>query len=580
MQNNRGTSIFRKSYLNDFIVIAIGVFFIAFFIRAWGDMHGDFNEQNVSAISLDAWNLLYYSLRTSMRFLLGMAWSLLFSVVFAVLAARYTPLRRVILPFVNFMESVPLVGFLTFTTVYFLNLYPHSVMGLECTAIFAVFTGQAWNMMLTLYQTLRIVPKELDEAARSFNYNPWQRFWRLEFIYSVPGLLWNAMVSQSAAWFALVASEAIPVGDRSVELPGVGSYIAEALAQQNVPAILYAIVALAANIVLLDQLVFRPLVRYTARFKYEDVTASRPLGNPWFYNSLAFSHVGAALGRTLRALADLWLFKLPRLWYALGLHRLFRLAAKGNWLWRSLWYLGVVLACVWFGYRLWEYFPKQYFAMLPEWMLLTTARVAAAMLLSVAIFTPLGVWIGLNPRLVKIFQPIIQILAAIPPNIFYPLIAAFIAIYHQDLGWWAIPMIMLGTQWYVLFNVIAGVSAIPTQITEVSETFGLRRFRWWRYYMLPAIFPYIVTGIISAAGGAWNSAIAAEVIQWGSTPSAPPGWARSFPWSPTPARTRSLRWAAPPCARWWRCASSSSGNRCIASRKPNSNMTDQGGTTW
>ncbi|CVF47860.1 Bicarbonate transport system permease protein CmpB [Serratia marcescens] len=517
MQNNRGTSVFRKSYLNDFIVIAIGVFFIAFFIRAWGDMHGDFNEQNVSAISLDAWNLLYYSLRTSMRFLLGMAWSLLFSVVFAVLAARYTPLRRVILPFVNFMESVPLVGFLTFTTVYFLNLYPHSVMGLECTAIFAVFTGQAWNMMLTLYQTLRIVPKELDEAARSFNYNPWQRFWRLEFIYSVPGLLWNAMVSQSAAWFALVASEAIPVGDRSVELPGVGSYIAEALAQQNVPAILYAIVALAANIVLLDQLVFRPLVRYTARFKYEDVTASRPLGNPWFYNSLAFSHVGAALGRTLRALADLWLFKLPRLWYALGLHRLFRLAAKGNWLWRSLWYLGVVLACVWFGYRLWEYFPKQYFAMLPEWMLLTTARVAAAMLLSVAIFTPLGVWIGMNPRLVKIFQPIIQILAAIPPNIFYPLIAAFIAIYHQDLGWWAIPMIMLGTQWYVLFNVIAGVSAIPTQITEVSETFGMRRFRWWRYYMLPAIFPYIVTGIISAAGGAWNSAIAAEVIQWGST---------------------------------------------------------------
>lgn len=517
MQNNRGTSVFRKSYLNDFIVIAIGVFFIAFFIRAWGDMHGDFNEQNVSAINLDAWNLLYYSLRTSMRFLLGMAWSLLFSVVFAVLAARYAPLRRVILPFVNFMESVPLVGFLTFTTVYFLNLYPHSVMGLECTAIFAVFTGQAWNMMLTLYQTLRIVPKELDEAARSFNYNPWQRFWRLEFIYSVPGLLWNAMVSQSAAWFALVASEAIPVGDRSVELPGVGSYIAEALAQQNVPAILYAIVALAANIVLLDQLVFRPLVRYTARFKYEDVTANRPIGNPWFYNSLAFSHVGAALGRTLRALADLWLFKLPRLWYALGLHRLFRIAAKGNWLWRSLWYLGVVLACVWFGYQLWEYFPKQYFAMLPEWMLLTTARVAAAMLLSVAIFTPLGVWIGMNPRLVKIFQPIIQILAAIPPNIFYPLIAAFIAIYHQDLGWWAIPMIMLGTQWYVLFNVIAGVSAIPTQITEVSETFGLRRLRWWRYYMLPAIFPYIVTGIISAAGGAWNSAIAAEVIQWGST---------------------------------------------------------------
>ncbi|MFT2795708.1 ABC transporter permease subunit [Serratia sp. N21D137] len=480
-------------------------------------MHGSFDEHNVGAISLDTWNLFYYSLRTTMRFAIGMIWSLLFSIVFAVLAARYVPLRRVILPFVNFMESVPLVGFLTFTTVYFLGLYPHSVMGLECTAIFAVFTGQAWNMMLTLYQTLRIVPSELDEAARSFNYNPWQRFWRLEFIYSVPGLLWNAMVSQSAAWFALVASEAIPVNDKSVALPGVGSYIAEALAQQNLHAILFAVITLAANIIVLDQLVFRPLVRYTSRFKYEDVSANKTEGSSWFYNCLSYSHLGSMLSAALHMLADVWLFKLPQIWYGLGLHKLFRITAKANWLWRSTWYLAVVMACAWFGYQLWEYFPKQYFAMMPEWMLLTTARVVAAMVLSIVIFTPLGVWIGMNPRLVKFFQPIIQILAAIPPNIFYPLIAAFIAVYHQDLGWWAIPMIMLGTQWYVLFNVIAGVTAIPSHITEVSETFGLRSFKWWRYYMLPAIFPYIVTGIISAAGGAWNSAIAAEVIQWGAT---------------------------------------------------------------
>ena len=487
MQNNRGTSIFRKSYLNDFIVIAIGVFH-CLFIRAWGDMHGDFNEQNVSAISLDAWNLLYYSLRTSMRFLLGMAWSLLFSVVFAVLAARYTPLRRVILPFVNFMESVPLVGFLTFTTVYFLNLYPHSVMGLECTAIFAVFTGQAWNMMLTLYQTLRIVPRSWMKphaasiTTRGNASGGWNSSIRCRACCGTP---WCRNPPPGSPWWP-------PKPFRS------------AIARSNCPAS-----APTSPKRWRSKTCRRSCMRssrwpptsccsiswFSARWcaipraSNTNVTTSRPLGNPWFYNSLAFSHVGAALGRTLRALADLWLFKLPRLWYALGLHRLFRLAAKGNWLWRSLWYLGVVLACVWFGYRLWEYFPKQYFAMLPEWMLLTTARVAAAMLLSVAIFTPLGVWIGMNPRLVKIFQPIIQILAAIPPNIFYPLIAAFIAIYHQDLGWWAIPMIMLGTQWYVLFNVIAGVSAIPTQITEVSETFGLRRFRWWRYYMLPAIFP-------------------------------------------------------------------------------------------
>jgi len=516
MINNLGAPLSRKYYLNDFIVLAIFSIIAILFVRGWVDMHSEFDINHVDAISLDTWNLFYYSLRTTMRFLIGMAWSLLFAIVAGVLAARYTPMRRVILPFVNFMESVPLVGFLTFTTVYFLGLYPHNVMGLECASIFAVFTGQAWNMALTVYQTLTLVPRELDEAARSFNYNSWQRFWRLEFVYSVPGLLWNTMVSQAAAWFALVASEAIPVKDKSIELPGVGSYIAEALAKEDTHAILFAILALVINIVILDQLVFRPLVRYTRRFKYEDTVANQAKETSWFFTCLSVSHVGAAIGYVLRRMTNFWLFKLPNVWYWLQLNRVFQLTGKVNWLWSSLWYLAIAVGAVRVGHELWLYFPKQYFSMMPEWVLLTTGRVAAAMLLSIVIFTPLGVWIGLNPRLVRFFQPIIQVLAAIPTNVFYPVIAIFIGTYHQQLGWWAIPMIMVGTQWYVLFNVIAGVTAIPSQVIEVSQTFMLKGFKWWRYYMLPAIFPYIVTGIISAAGGAWNSAIAAEVIQWGS----------------------------------------------------------------
>lgn len=500
---------------HDLIVLLIIVISAGLFIFAWRDMHATFNGYALSPLTLDYKALPYYTLRTTMRLIIGLFYSLLFSIFFAVLAANYTPMRRVILPFVNFMESVPLVGFLTFTTAFFPGLYPHCVMGLEGLAIFAVFTGQAWNMMLTLYQTLRIVPAELSEATYVFGYNPWQRFWRLGFIYSIPGLLWNTMVSQSAAWFALVASEMLTIGDRSVNLPGVGAYIGVALSAGSLSGVLLGVLALIINIIILDQILFRPLVRYAHRFKYEDVSdRNRP--SSWFYYSLTHSLTGRALGNLCASFSRFWLFTLPKTWYALRIHRLFNGLGMMNWLWSGIWYLLVAVGIIYYGYKLWLFIPREYMASLPEWMGLTAARVIAAMLLSVVIFTPLGVWIGLRPKLVCIFQPIIQIMAAIPANVFYPLIAIMIITWQQKLNSWTVPMIMLGTQWYVLFNVIAGASMIPNQMMEASKVFHLRGIMWWSKFILPAIFPYIVTGVISAAGGAWNTAIAAEVLNWGS----------------------------------------------------------------
>lgn len=506
----------KKSFnLNDVIVLIIIAASATLFVYGWQGMHAAFDGHALPALSLDYTALPYYTLRTTMRLIIGLFYSLLFSIVFAVLAANYAPMRRVILPFVNFMESVPLVGFLTFTTAFFLGLYPHSVMGLEGLAIFAVFTGQAWNMMLTLYQTLRIVPGELTEATQVFHYNSWQRFWRLGFIYSVPGLLWNTMVSQSAAWFALVASEMLTIGDNSVNLPGVGAYIGVALSEGKLSGVLFGVLALIINIVLLDQLLFRPLIRYAHRFKYEDVSDRREPSS-WFYNALARSCIGGLLAELCARFSRFWLFTLPKPWYALRLNRLFNGLAVMNWLWSGVWYLAVVVACIYYGYKVWLFVPKEYIASLPEWMGLTAARVIAAILLSVVIFTPLGVWIGLRPKLVRIFQPVIQVMAAVPANVFYPLIAIFIITWHQELNSWTIPMIMLGTQWYVLFNVIAGASMIPSQMVEASKVFNLKGLMWWRKFILPAVFPYIVTGVISAAGGAWNTAIAAEVLNWGN----------------------------------------------------------------
>lgn len=359
-----------------------------------------------------------------------------------------------------------------------------------------------------------MVPNELAEAAEAFRYNPWQKFWRLGFIYSFPGLLWNTMVSQSAAWFALIASEMLTVGDGSTNLPGVGSYIGIALQDGSLPGVARGVLALIVNIVIFDQLLFRPLVRYAHQFKYEDVS-DRKVPGSWFYQCLSNSMTGQILGHACKRFSLFWLFVLPKAWYGLRLHRLFAFLGQMNWLWSSLWYLAIVVSCIYYGHQLWLFIPKEYLPSLPGWMGVTAARVIAAMVLSVIIFTPLGVWIGLRPKLVSFFQPIIQILAAVPANVFYPLIAFMIVAWHQDLGSWTIPMIMLGTQWYVLFNVIAGTSMIPSQMVEASKVFHLRGWLWWTKFTLPAVFPYIVTGVISAAGGAWNTAIAAEVLNWG-----------------------------------------------------------------
>lgn len=500
---------------NDAIVLFILAIVLYLFIMGWHDMHSTFEVGQTYKLTLDKINLPYYTLRSMMRMVIGLVLSFIFAVVFGALSAKFKAIERVVLPFVNFMESVPLVGFLTFTTVYFLGVFPHSVMGLECAAIFGVFTGQAWNMCLVVYQTLKIVPYELIEAANIFQYNAWQRFWRLEFPYSIPGLLWNTMVSQSAAWFALVATEAIPVRTSTVELPGVGSYIAESLIAGNAQAVIWAIVALISSVIVLDQIMFRPLVRYANKFKFEDL-ASKNENTSWFFNCIINSNICKFLGNQLNIISYFSLFTLSTFYRKLNIGK-FKIPAIGWYVLSKVWYTAIVVSLVYGCYHLWVYFPKLEVSKMPILMLETTVRVVIAMLLSILIFVPLGIWIGLNPKLVRMFQPVIQVMAALPCNIFYPLMAIFLVATNQSLSVWSIFLIMLGTQWYILFNVIAGASTIPNQLLEVNKNFGVCGLLWWRKFLIPAIFPYIVTGIISAAGGAWNASIAGEMLTWGSS---------------------------------------------------------------
>ena len=262
--------VFRLNYNFIFLVMMISI--VAFFCYAWLGMHHSFiNSTSVVTISLNPMHLPYYSLRTVLRLLIGMVYSLIFALVAGYMCAKNKHISRVLLPVINFMESAPLLRFLTFTTAFFLILFPRSMMGLEAAAIFGVFTSQAWNMALVVYQTIRIVPQDVLLSAKAYKLNAWQLFWKVEMPYSIPGLLWNTMVSQSAAWFALVATEAIPVGGKDIMLPGVGSYISVALSDANIKAILYALIRIVACVITFDQLVFRPLVIWSKKFKCEQI---------------------------------------------------------------------------------------------------------------------------------------------------------------------------------------------------------------------------------------------------------------------------------------------------------------------
>ncbi|WP_299009917.1 ABC transporter permease subunit [uncultured Shewanella sp.] len=502
------------NYKDFMLMLTIGLFGFLFYV-GWQDMHNPLTAlTQLNDISLSPEKLPYYSLRTTMRLIIGMVFSLLFAIIVGYASAKNKHIARITLPIINFLESAPLIGFLTFTTALFLFVFPKSIMGLEAAAIFGVFTSQAWNLALIFYQTLRIIPDDLIEVSQSFNLNAWQHLWRIELPYSIPGLLWNTMVSQSAAWFAIVATEALPLGNKTIMLPGIGSYIQTALVNSDIKAICLAIIAIIINITLFDQFLFRPLVKWSEKFKYEDITSTAP-STSWFYHLLTHSFIANKFNHYYKICIHS-MINLPSYFVAKFKLSPLSLSSKIKQGSTGLWYLLFFAIFSYICYQLWLFFPNGSMLYLIPLMLKTTLRVAIAMLLSVILFTPIGIWIGLNPRLTRLFQPIIQVLAAIPPNVLFPVITIILVTTNQSLNLWAIPLIMLGTLWYVLFNVIAGAASLPQNMLEMAKSFRLNGWNWWFKFMIPAIFPYIVTGIISAAGGAWNSAIAAEFLQWGN----------------------------------------------------------------
>ena len=424
-------------------------------------------------VSLDPVNLPEYALRTTLRMLAAMVASLLFTITYGTLAAKSRRAEIVLVPLLDILQSVPVLGYISFTVVFFMSLFPGRVAGAEAAAIFAIFTSQAWNMTFSFYQSLRTVPRDLQEATHSFRFSAWQRFWRLEVPFAMPGLVWNMMMSMSGGWFFVVASEAITVGDRTITLPGVGAYLAQATAERDLAAVGWVVLAMIAVIIVYDQLMFRPLVAWADKFRFEQTSAQTAPGS-WFLDLLQRSR----LFRTLINPGSVMLRGLARQRFAPLQGEASRPRASRSTIVDALWFIAVVAAATFAAWKIIDFVGAGVgWDDLLEALklgLFTLTRVVVLIAVASLIWVPIGVEVGLRPKLAEKIQPLAQFLAAFPANLLFPVFVVAIVHFQLNPDIWLSPLIILGTQWYILFNVIAGTTAYPNDFREAAANFRMR----------------------------------------------------------------------------------------------------------
>ncbi|MFE3780711.1 ABC transporter permease [Amycolatopsis sp. NPDC059090] len=467
-----------------------------------------------STVSTDPAELPYYAGRSLLRMFVALVLSVGFTFVYATAAARLRRTEKILLPALDILQSVPVLGFLSVTITGFIALFPGSQLGLECASIFAIFTAQAWNMTFAFHHSLVSQPRDLDVASRLLRLSRWQRFWRVDVPSGMIPLVWNGMMSFGGGWFFLTASEALSVNNQKFALPGIGAYVATASADGDLGKVLLAVGVMVVLVVGVNVLFWRPLTAWSERFRIENSEAAEA-PRSLVLDLLRRSRIPTLLGRVFgklvfpldRALAVFGLAEYP-LRFSPARRRaadiVFSVVVFGLILY------GTVRAVLFIGETT-GYGEIGHVLLLG---LITFARVVTLVVAGTLVWVPIGVWIGMNPRVSRLAQPVVQVLASFPANFLFPLITAVLVATGISLDWGGILLMSLGAQWYILFNVIAGASAIPHDLREAAANLRLPRALWWRRLVLPAIFPSYVTGGITAAGGAWNASIVAEIVSY------------------------------------------------------------------
>jgi len=515
--------LLRGAGLPDAVVLCLLAGVIAMVVTFAREFEGPFRQ--AVQIDLSASALPRYALFSLSRGVSALLISYVFALGFGWVAAKSRVAERLLLPLLDILQSIPVLGFLPGLVLGLMALFPTRNVGLELAAILMIFTAQAWNLALSFYSSLKNLPAPLREASQMSSWGPSRTFWRLEVPAAAQGLVWNGMLSMAGGWFFLMVNEAFRLGDRDYRLPGIGSYMSVALDQGNVPAMVRAVVAMMVMIVCVDQLLWRPLVVWVEKFRLDDT--ARATETSWVLDFLRRARLPrrvavlrrrayrtarratAPLYRPLQAAARPMIGRAPRLRVVppvlarVGVAVLVAGCAAGAVF--GLWTLGLLL----------RQLSREEWGTLALTSGLTFARVIGSVALATAWALPVGVIIGRSPRLARLMQPVIQIVAAFPAPMLFPLVILLLERVGIGLGLGAVALMVLSGQWYILFNVISGVAALPEQLKDAATVFQLSSAARWRTLYLPAAFPALVTGWLTAAGGAWNGSIVAEYIEVG-----------------------------------------------------------------
>jgi len=469
-------------------------------------------SRSPSALPLYAF---YSVVRTVAAYIL----SLTFAIGYGYIAAYNKRAEGLMIAALDILQSIPVLSFLPGVMLAMIALIPGRQLGIELGAIIIIFTGQVWNMAFSFYSSLKSIPRELREACAINRFSAWQRFWQLELPFSAIGLVWNSMVSVAAGWFTIVVCEMFPVGTRHFRLPGIGSYLQTAANNGDTAATVYGIITMMVIIVLTDQLVWRPLIAWSDKFKFETTDSGTRVTSPILHllrnsNALAWVQSHAFEPLSERIYARLARTRENQIVLPMIAPRARRITSLSTIL-LGLLAAGAVIVAAVRALGLLRSVPGADYFLLLEGAGATILRVNAALLIASLWTIPVGVAIGFNPRLAKLLQPFIQMVASFPASVLYPIIILGIFRLGIGMGIGAVALMLLGTQWYILFNVIAGAMAIPSEMREVADLFHFRTVQRWKTVILPGIFPYLITGLVTASGGAWNASILAEYYHLG-----------------------------------------------------------------
>ncbi|WP_344617454.1 ABC transporter permease [Dactylosporangium salmoneum] len=505
----------RFGWVDWVVAAAVLVLFYVVFRVAEGTTVS-FTPEHV-AVDTNPARLPYYAGRSLLRMFVALGASTVFTFVYAYAAARSRRLEKILIPALDILQSVPVLAFLTVAIGAFIALFPHSFIGLELASIFAIFTSQAWNMTFSFYHSLITLPRELDELSRSLRLTRWMRFWKIEVPNGAIGLTWNGMMSFGGGWFFLVASEAVTVANSEYALPGVGAYAGAAIVRGNLRDVFLAILAMAIMVIGVNFFFWRPMTAWAEKFKQEQSEATE-IQRSVVLDFLRHSHWPQILAPARRTITG-WLGRAGRVFGTddrpLRVSDTRRRAG-------DIGFAAATIALIGWGlYSLLRYLHTTTgLGVFLEPLLLgllTFGRVIVLVAIATVVWVPIGVRIGSSPRLARIAQPVVQVLASFPANFLFPLATWLFVRTSLSIDIGGILLMGLGAQWYILFNSIAGAMAIPTDLREATDNLGVHGWQRWRRLIIPAIFPYYVTGGITASGGAWNASIVAEVVGFGGT---------------------------------------------------------------